>query len=169
MAAKRSGGRVPVQGELEMALGADPVVADEPAGDPAPPEPTTDAGEPAAAAGTTPDGPDDPAALPAAPEPAAGAGDDDRLRDALEGLDRRVTLLIERYRELGLRHAEAVEDGQRSAAALARLTERGGDPAALDARIRRLEAENERLARHAGFLEERIRNLLSRVRYVIES
>ena len=39
----------------------------------------------------------------------------------------------------------------------------------LEQRVRALEAENQKLERHSAFLEDRIRGLLSRVRYVIES
>jgi hypothetical protein len=35
--------------------------------------------------------------------------------------------------------------------------------------MRKLEAENERLSRHAAYLEDRIASLRARVRYVVES
>lgn len=167
--AKRRDGRAPVQGELEMAIGESPADDEAPVAEAEPAEPAADAGDPASEVGEPAADAGDPATGAAGSGPEAIVSGGDRLQDALEGLDRRVTLLIERHQELGQRHARALEGGRRAEAALARLTERGGDPAELDARIRSLEAENERLARHAGFLEERIRNLLSRVRYVIES
>jgi hypothetical protein len=37
------------------------------------------------------------------------------------------------------------------------------------ARVRELESENERIARHAEFLETKVKELLARVRYVVEA
>lgn len=101
-------------------------------------------------------------------DPAAEEGAE-RLRAALDALERKVGLLLERHEELAGLHAEAIEDGRRSAERLARLERDGLDPVEVDARIRSLEEENERLARHAEFLEERIRAMMSRVRYVVEA
>ncbi|HUP19509.1 MAG TPA: hypothetical protein VM778_06105 [Gemmatimonadota bacterium] len=96
-------------------------------------------------------------------------GGDGPLAEALDGLDRRVTLLVERYEELAARHGRTLEERRADRGALERLAGSGASPADLDARIRDLEAENDRLARHSGFLEERIQGLLARVRYVIEA
>jgi hypothetical protein len=69
-------------------------------------------------------------------------------------------LLLARHESVTAAHA-AEEDRRRSQGTL--------DPIELGKRVRALEAEKERLERHSAFLEDRIRGLLSRVRYVIES
>lgn len=86
----------------------------------------------------------------------------DRLRAALVRLDEKVGGLLER-------HAAAIEENRRSAERLARLESSGVDPTELEARIDSLESENDQLRAHAAFLEERIRGMLDRVRYVVES
>jgi hypothetical protein len=82
------------------------------------------------------------------------------LRDSLDRLEENVTLLLARHGELIAARAEA--DARR-------IEGQSLDPIALRDRIVQLEEERERLDRHAAFLEERIRGLLSRVRYVVES
>ena len=82
------------------------------------------------------------------------------LRDSLDRLEENVTLLLARHGELIAARAEA--DARR-------IEGQSLDPIALRDRIVQLEKERERLDRHAAFLEERIRGLLSRVRYVVES
>lgn len=82
------------------------------------------------------------------------------LRDSLDRLEENVTLLLARHGELIAARAEA--DARR-------IEGQSLDPIALRDRIVQLEQERKRLDRHAAFLEERIRGLLSRVRYVVES
>ncbi|HET9333663.1 MAG TPA: hypothetical protein VFQ21_08785 [Gemmatimonadota bacterium] len=65
------------------------------------------------------------------------------------------------------RHGELI--AARAEADARRVEGQSLDPIALRDRIVKLEKERERLDRHAAFLEERIRGLLSRVRYVVES
>ncbi|HET6638330.1 MAG TPA: hypothetical protein VFH82_06080 [Gemmatimonadota bacterium] len=83
----------------------------------------------------------------------------DALRASLDALEENITLLLAQHESLTAHAAD--EERRRSQGGL--------DPIELDRRIRSLEADKERLARHSAFLEERIRGLLSRVRYVIES
>lgn len=92
--------------------------------------------------------------------PVKDNGGADPLRASLDALEESVKLLV-------ARHGEAV--AARSAAEQRSRTGKGLDPVALQERVQALEAEAERLQRHAAFLEDRIRGLLSRVRYVIES
>jgi transposase len=82
------------------------------------------------------------------------------LLASLDTLDENIKLLLARHERLAAAHA-ASEERRRSRGSL--------DPIELQGRVRTLEAERERLERHAAFLEDRIRGLLSRVRYVIES
>ena len=82
------------------------------------------------------------------------------LKSSLDTLEENIKLLIARHERLAAAHA-ASEELNRSRRAL--------DPIELQSRVRALEADRQRLERHAAFLEERIRGLLSRVRYVIES
>jgi hypothetical protein len=84
----------------------------------------------------------------------------DSLRASLDALEENVTLLLARHESLAAANAVAEER---------RLSRDSLDPVELERRVRLLEAERERLERHAAFLEGRIRGLLSRVRYVIES
>jgi hypothetical protein len=84
----------------------------------------------------------------------------DALRASLDALEENITLLLARHESIAAAHAD---DERR------RRTEGTLDAVELDKRVRALEAEKERLERHAAFLEDRIRGLLSRVRYVIES
>lgn len=151
-----------IQGELEGLTG-------DPAPGVPPPEP-----EPPDAGGAEPP----PEKEPAKPEEAGDSLDADapepddeeegiaapvdRLRAALVRLDEKVGGLLER-------HAAAMEENRRSAERLARLESSGADPTELEARIDSLESENDRLRAHAAFLEERIRGMLDRVRYVVES
>ena len=83
------------------------------------------------------------------------------LAIALDALGDKVKLLVERSRRLAERCRE--EEFVR------RRLEGGLDPLALDERVHELESENERLARHAEFLETKVKELLSRVRYVVEA
>ena len=99
---------------------------------------------------------------------ASGAKDRDEARAraaelavALDALGDKVKLLVERSRRLAERCRE--EESVR------RRLEGGLDPVVLDERVRELESENERLARHAEFLETKLKELLSRVRYVVEA
>lgn len=92
--------------------------------------------------------------------PVKDDGGADPLSASLDALEESVKLLI-------ARHEEAV--AARSAAEQRSRSGKGLDPVALQERVQALEAEAERLQRHAAFLEDRIRGLLSRVRYVIES
>lgn len=92
--------------------------------------------------------------------PVKDDGGADPLRASLDALEESVKLLV-------ARHGEAV--AARSAAEQRSRSGKGLDPVALQERVEALEAEAERLQRHAAFLEDRIRGLLSRVRYVIES
>jgi hypothetical protein len=91
-------------------------------------------------------------------------GDDDAkdaaLRASLDALEENITLLLARHESLAAAHAA---DEER------RRTQDAPDPVELEQRVRALEAENQKLERHSAFLEDRIRGLLSRVRYVIES
>lgn len=82
------------------------------------------------------------------------------LASALDALGDKVKLLSERSRRLAERCREAQEVGRRLG---------GLDPVALNERLRALESENERLSRHADFLEGKLKELLSRVRYVVET
>lgn len=98
---------------------------------------------------------------------ASGAKDRDEAREraaelgvALDALGDKVKLLVERSRRLAERCREEES---------VRRLEGGLDPVALDERVRELESENERLARHAEFLETKLKELLSRVRYVVEA
>jgi hypothetical protein len=106
-------------------------------------------------------------------EPSKSAGkkrasrsrDDDDAKDAalrasLDALEENITLLLARHESLAAAHAA---DEER------RRTQDAPDPVELEQRVRALEAENQKLERHSAFLEDRIRGLLSRVRYVIES
>ena len=95
-----------------------------------------------------------------------GPGDDERQRAAelaaaLDGLGDRVKLLVDRSRRLAERCREEEE--------LRRRFQGGLDPVALDERVHALETENDRLSRHAEFLEGQLKELLTRVRYVIEA
>lgn len=92
-----------------------------------------------------------------------------RVGAALDGLEQRIKLLAERHVALADRCAAAEAASQEATRQLDSLKESGLDPVSLDARVRELEAENESLSRHAGCLEEEIRSLLSRVRYVLEA
>ena len=83
----------------------------------------------------------------------------EELEVALDALSDKVKLLVERSRRLAERCRE--EESVR------RRLEGGLDPVALDERVRELESENERIARHAEFLETKVKELLSRVRYVV--
>lgn len=80
---------------------------------------------------------------------------------ALDALGDKVKLLVERSRRLAERCREEE--------AVRRRLDGGLDPIALDERVRELESENQRLARHAEFLEAKVKELLSRVRYVVEA
>lgn len=94
------------------------------------------------------------------PPRSAEAKEADGIRASLDALEENITLLLARHESLAAAHADE-EERRRSQGAL--------DPVALDKRARALEEDRERLERHSAFLEDRIRGLLSRVRYVIES
>ena len=98
----------------------------------------------------------------AARKRAAAASDREAetLRDSLDRLEENVTLLLARHGEILAAHAVAEKR---------RVERKSLDPIELQDRVRALEQERERLDRHAAFLEDRIRGLLSRVRYVVES
>ena len=80
---------------------------------------------------------------------------------SLDRLEERIKFLLERYAELSEQHRTLTAAQQRLDGDL--------DPIVLDERLRTLETENDRLVRHAAFLEDRIRELLSRIRYVVEA
>jgi len=101
----------------------------------------------------------------AGPPPGAEADPGEVLADALDRLEASVTLLLDRQRELAERCAGAEARKRDAERKLARLAGEGLDPGAIERRMVELEEENERLSRHAAHLEERIRGLLSRVRY----
>jgi hypothetical protein len=82
----------------------------------------------------------------------------DALRASLDALEENITLLLARHESLA---AHAADEERRRSGTI--------DPIELERRVNTLQAEKERLERHSAFLEERIRGLLSRVRYVIES
>ncbi len=84
----------------------------------------------------------------------------DPLVASLDVLEENVTLLLARHESLAAAHAVA-EKRSKSRDSL--------DPLELESRVKTLAADKDRLERHAAFLEDRIRGLLSRVRYVIES
>jgi hypothetical protein len=98
-----------------------------------------------------------------APSPPANGetgGGAHALRASLDALEETITLLLARHERLAAAHAVA-EERSKSRDSL--------DPIELESRVKALEAKKERLERHAAFLEDRIRGLLSRMRYVIES
>lgn len=82
------------------------------------------------------------------------------LTAALDVMGDKVKLLIERSRRL----AERCREDEQVRRRFGKL-----DPVALDERVRALESENDRLSRHADFLEGKLKELLSRVRYVVEA
>jgi hypothetical protein len=90
----------------------------------------------------------------------ASGNDAEALRDSLDRLEQNVTLLLARHGEILAARRDADER---------RAKRKALDPLELQDRVRALEEERERLDRHAAFLEDRIRGLLSRVRYVVES
>lgn len=89
------------------------------------------------------------------------ARDGARLRSSLDSLEERIKLLVARYEDLAERYRVITASRDRLDGTL--------DPLALEERMQTLEAENDRLSRHAAFLEQKIRELLSRVRYVVEA
>lgn len=107
----------------------------------------------------------DPAVEETEPDPES----DDVLGDALDTLEASVSLLLDRYEELAERCATAEETSAEARRKMARLAGEGLDPDALERKIRELEEDNDRLMRHSEHLEERIRGLLARVRYVVEA
>lgn len=80
---------------------------------------------------------------------------------SLDRLEEKVKLLLARH--------EALSEQYRELEARQRRAERGGDPVQLAERIDALQQAHDRLSRHAAFLEDRIRDLLSRTRYVVEA
>lgn len=147
-------------------------------GDPGPgvPPPTPlesgeeDSVEPREHSGVTEAKPREAGAAPAEPDvPESPEGEAERLAPALEMLEERVTLLLDRHSDLYRRHREAVEQLAAKNERLDRLRSEGEDPEELHRRIREMEDANDRLSRHATFLERRIESLLNRVRYVVES
>lgn len=92
-----------------------------------------------------------------------------RLRAALDTLDGKVKLLLERHALLAQRYAGAVAARRESEERVTRMSAGGLDPRELEERLRDLETRHERLMRHAGYLEDRIEGLLARVRYVVET
>lgn len=93
------------------------------------------------------------------PRRSDGATDADALRGSLDALEENITLLLARHESLV---ADAIDRERRR-------KQGAPDPVAQEKRVRELEADKEKLERHSRFLEDRIRGLLSRVRYVIES
>ncbi len=86
---------------------------------------------------------------------------DARPDPLLDGLEEKIKLLIERYQDLAEEYRALVEVRERLKGT--------PDPVALQERLRALEAERDRHSRHEAFLEERIRDLLARIRYVVEA
>ena len=87
--------------------------------------------------------------------------------EALEILEKKVSLLLrkhaqlqEEYRALGERYAELEE-------MFRRLRKGKIDPLQQDEAIRSLRRENEELEVHARHLEERVRAMLTRVRFSV--
>jgi hypothetical protein len=103
-----------------------------------------------------------------APEPARDVADATRLRAALDTIDEKTKLLLARHTLLTERYVASVAAQREIEERLAHLTRDGVDPEALEERVQELEARNERLSRHAAYLETRIEGLLARVRYVLE-
>lgn len=91
-----------------------------------------------------------------------------RLRAALDTMDEKITLLLSRHALLTERYMAAVAAQREVEEQLERMTSGDVDPAALEERVRELETRNDRLTRHAEFLEGRVEGLLARVRYVLE-
>jgi prefoldin subunit 5 len=91
------------------------------------------------------------------------------LSEALDTLDEKIKLLLARHSLLAERFASVMTARREAEQQLARLSTGELDPVSLEERMRELEAENERLSRHAAYLEDRIASLLARVRYVVES
>jgi cell division protein FtsB len=91
-----------------------------------------------------------------------------RLRAALDTIDEKITLLLARHAHLAERYVTSVAARRDVEERIAELTSGGVDPVALEERVKELAARNERLARHAAYLEGRIESLLARVRYVLE-
>jgi chaperonin cofactor prefoldin len=101
-----------------------------------------------------------------AQNPGVEPGEDEPRRSAelaaaLDALDEKVRLLVGRSRRLADRFREEEQLRER--------LEGGLDPVALNERVHALESENDRLSRHAEFLERQFKELLSRVRYVVEA
>ena len=92
----------------------------------------------------------------------------ERLRSSLDTMDERIKLLLARHDDLAERCVAATEAQREAEQQLARFTSGELDPRQLETRTQDLETENERLARHVAYLEERIESLLMRVRYVVE-
>ena len=83
------------------------------------------------------------------------------LTNAVAGLEHKVKLLLSRHSELAERYDEVVAAGERLGAGL--------DPVALEERVQVLETERDRLSEHSTFLEGKIRELLTRVRYAVDA
>lgn len=79
---------------------------------------------------------------------------------SLDELESKIKLLVERHDELAAHVTESLAAIQ---------DQDGADPVALRAEIESLESDRERLARHAEFLESRIRELLTRARYAVDA
>jgi cell division protein FtsB len=103
-----------------------------------------------------------------APEAAREEADATRLRAALDTIDEKIKLLLARHTLLAERYVASVAAQREIEERLAHLTRDGVDPGALEERVQELEARNDRLSRHAAYLETRIESLLARVRYVLE-
>ncbi|MFN2383924.1 MAG: hypothetical protein ABR559_06630 [Gemmatimonadota bacterium] len=97
--------------------------------------------------------------LEGGPDLAPGA-DGAQAESALAALEERIMLLIARH--------QGVQERLATKEAAARRIADGADPLALEARVRELEGENDRLTRHAEFLERQVRGLRGRVRYALE-
>src|SRR5687768_7176594 len=95
--------------------------------------------------------------------------DGGRLHAALDTLDEKIKLLLARHSLLAESFASVITARREAEERLARLSTGELDPVSLEERMRELKAENERLSRHAAYLEDRIASLMARVRYVVES
>ncbi len=102
------------------------------------------------------------------PAPAWDGDDVNRLQAVLDTMDERITLLLARHEQLAERYAEVAAARQEAEEQLSRFASGALDPRQLEERVRGLESENDRLSRHASYLEERVESLLARVRYVVE-
>lgn len=87
-------------------------------------------------------------------------GESRGVEQSLDELESKIKLLVERHDELAIHVTESLTALQ---------NEDGADPIALRTEIESLENDRDRLAKHAEFLESRIRELLTRARYAVDA